>query len=154
MSRLKKMQPILDIAERKEQDAAKRLGLGQQKLDKARTNLENLVTYRNGYAARFEASGQEGLSVQQLTEYRAFLQKINKVIADQERTVSQAETDLTRLRAGWEDAHRHVLGMRKVVGKLHNEEIAKEQKREQLEQDDRIGSRRDNGGKSLLTLFL
>lgn len=154
MNRLDKMQPILELAEHKEQDAAKNLGKGQQTLDEARGNLESLHGYRNSYAVRFATSGQLGLSVQQLTEYRVFLQKINKAIADQERAVTLAEAALARLRQSWEDAHRHVLGMRKVVEKLVDAEVVKENKREQVEQDDRIGSRRGGSGEKTLLSIL
>jgi flagellar FliJ protein len=154
MNRLKKMQPILELAERKQTDAVQRFGMGQQKLAAARSNLQHLQGYRENYSSRFQDSGQQGMSMQQLTEYRAFLSKINKAVADQERAVTLAEAELENLRANWEDAHRHLLGIQKVVEKLTQAEIAKEQKREQLEQDDRAGNRRSGGHKGTLAVFL
>lgn len=153
MNRLKKMVPILELAERSENQAAQALGAGRQRLDAARSALDSLQGFRSGYAGRFEQAGQQGLSVHRLNEFRGFLHKINQAIAEQERTVQQIETEVEALRLAWEEAHRKLLGMQKLVAQLAAAEQAQEQRREQLEQDDRAGSRR-GGGKSLLSLLL
>jgi flagellar FliJ protein len=154
MSRLKKMAPILELAERGEHQAAQALGAGRQRLESACSALDNLQGFRSSYAGRFEQAGRQGLSVHRLNEFRSFLHKINKAIAEQERTIQQIETEIEALRRVWEEAHRKVLGMQKLVAKLSAAEQAQEQKREQVEQDDRVGSRRGNGGKSLLSLLV
>lgn len=154
MSRLKKMTPILELAERHESQAAQALGAGRQRLESARSGLVNLQGFRASYAGRFEQAGQLGLSVHRLNEFRSFLHKINKAIAEQERTIQQLEAEIEALRQGWEDAHRKVLGMQKLVARLSAAEQEQEQRREQLEQDDRVGSRRGNGAKSLLSLLM
>jgi len=154
VSRLKKMTPILELAERGEHQAALALGEGRQRLDSARAALENLQGFRNGYADRFQQAGSQGLSVHRLNEFRSFLHKINKAIAEQERTIQQIEKELDALRLAWEEAHRKLLGMEKLVAQLAAAEQAQEQRREQLEQDDRVGSRRGNGGKTLLSLLM
>lgn len=154
MNRLQKMTPILELAERAETRAAKILGECQQRLETARKGLENLASFRRSYSEQFEQTGQQGLSVHRLTEFRAFLHKINKAVAEQERVIKHTEEELALLRRSWEEAHSKVLGLQKVVGKLVAEVEAQEQRREQIEQDDRIGSRRGGGGKTLLSALL
>lgn len=154
MSRLKKMTPILELAERGEHQAAQSLGEGRQRLDSARAALENLQGFRSGYADRFQQAGQQGLSVHRLNEFRSFLHKINKAIAEQERTIQQLERELDALRLAWEEAHRKLLGLQKLIARLAEAEQAQEQRREQSEQDDRVGSRRGSGGKTLLSLLM
>ncbi|MBS1211512.1 MAG: flagellar export protein FliJ [Proteobacteria bacterium] len=153
MNRLKRIAPIVELAENKEKQAVQAYGIGQRKLDEARNALNSLRSFRENYAALFSQSGNKGLSVRQLNEYRAFLAKINVAIAEQERVVQTAEGELQAAKRAWEDAHSHTLGMQRVVEKLQTEEAKREQKREQLEQDERAG-RRGAGAKSLLTVFI
>jgi flagellar FliJ protein len=153
MSRLKRLAPIMELAETKEKKAAQDLGLSQQKLDEARKGLSSLRSFRENYAALFHESGNKGLGVRQLAEYRAFLNKINVAVGEQEKVVQACEAELQARKAAWEDAHRHTLGMQKIMDKLHVDEARQEQHREQVELDERAG-RRGSGPKTLLTVFL
>lgn len=141
MNRLKRLTPIMDLADTRENEAAQAFGQSQQKLDQARKGLSSLKSFRENYAERFQQSGNQGLGVQQLTEYRAFLSKINVAIGEQEKVVQLAEAELLARKAAWEDAHRHTLGMQKIMDKLRTEETWQEQKREQLELDERASRR-------------
>jgi flagellar protein FliJ len=152
MNRLKRLEPIVDLAENREKGAAQAMGASLQKLEEARKSLASLKSFRENYAALFSQSGNRGLGMRQLNEYRAFLNKINLAIAEQEKAVQRAEQDLHAKRRTWEAAHCHALGMQKITDKLRVEEARREQKREQGEQDERSG-RHGQGGKSLLTGF-
>lgn len=153
MNRIKRIAPIVELAENKEKQAVQAYGKKQQKLDDARKALHSLRSFRENYAALFSQSGNKGIGMRQLNEYRAFLAKINVAIAEQERVVESAESELNLAKLDWESAHGHTLGMHKVLEKLQAEQSRKEQKREQLEQDDRAG-RRGAGLKSMLTVFI
>ncbi|WP_045225599.1 flagellar export protein FliJ [Methyloterricola oryzae] len=153
MNRIKRIAPIVELAETKEKQAVQAYGMKQQKLEEARKALNSLRSFRENYSALFNQSGTKGIGMRQLHEYRAFLAKINVAIAEQEKTVATAETELEAARLAWETAHGHTLGMHKVLDKLQAEQSRKEQKREQAEQDDRA-SRRGAGLKSLLTVFI
>ena len=154
MNRVQRLGPIVELAENKEKQAAQALGQSQQQLDGVRKSLQSLRSFRENYAAQFHQSGNQGLGVRQLHEYRAFLNKINLAIGDQEKALAQAEENLRHSRQLWEEAHRHNLGLHKMVDKLRLEQERKEQKREQNDQDERASRRGSNGGKTLLTLFI
>ncbi len=153
MNRLKRIAPIVELADNKEKQALQAYGTAQRKLEEARKALNSLHSFRENYAALFSQSGNKGLSVRQLNEYRAFLSKINVAIAEQERVMQSADGALQFAQKSWEDAHSHALAMMKVLEKLQAEQGAREQRREQLEQDERAG-RRGAGVKSLLTGLL
>jgi len=153
MNRLRRLEPIKDLAERREQQAIQAYGQSQQKVETARKGLASLQAFRDSYGARFTESGQQGLGVRRLHEYRAFFDKINKAIAEQERVLHLAERELEATKRAWENAHGRVMGMRSVVDKLRAEAIKLEQKREQAEYDDRA-SRRGSGGNTLFSMLL
>ncbi|QSA98538.1 flagellar export protein FliJ [Methylococcus sp. EFPC2] len=151
MNRLQRLEPIKDLAERREKQAAQAFGESRQKLEAGRKSLNSLVAFRESYSQRFNLSGNQGLGVRRLQEYRAFLDKINKAIADQEQQVQRAERELEEKKRLWEEAHGRVLGMQTLCDKLNTEAYKLEQKREQGEYDDRASRR--NGGKTSLSMF-
>jgi flagellar FliJ protein len=80
-----------------------------------------------------------------LIEYRIFLAKINTAIADQEKAVHAAQTELRKRQAEWEAARKHSLGIRRVFEQSLSEERRSDEKKQQTEQDERA-ARRSNGG--------
>jgi flagellar FliJ protein len=141
MNRLKRLAPIVELAATQEQEAAAALGASLRKLEEARLGMQSLEHFRASYGERFKQSGEQGLSMRQLAEYRAFLAKINQAIAEQEKVAQQMEAEAQRRRHAWEEAHRHSLGMQKLADKLRSEEAGLAQKREQAEMDERAGRR-------------
>jgi len=151
MTRSKRLGPILELAETKEKQAAQDLGASRQRLEEARKGLNSLQGFRNNYTARFHQSGNQGLGVRQLAEYRAFLGKINAAIGEQERVVQACEAELDARKRAWEQARQHTLGMKKIMEKLQMDQHRQDQRKEQGELDERASRR---GSKTLLTVFL
>lgn len=143
MNRLQRLSPIVGMAETREREAARALGLSVKKLEDARKSLDSLGNFRDSYGERFRRSGEQGLSVRQLAEYRVFLAKINQAIVDQEKALLQAESDVHARRRAWEDARAHLLGLQKLAEKLRLEAAGLERKREQAELDERAARRRN-----------
>ena len=139
MKRSQRLAPIANLAEDKEKAAAAELGRQQQQVESMRKNLSSLHGFRENYSARFQSSGAGGLSVKQLTEYRAFLAKINGIIEEQDQTLLRAEAELERRLNAWQAAHRHTEGVKMLIEQAHNEEMQLEYKREQAESDERAG---------------
>lgn len=153
MKRSDRLTPVLELAETREKQATQKLGQSQHKLEAAQRSLESLHSFRTSYTERFRQSGDQGLSARQLTEYRAFLGKVNTAIAEQEKVVQQAEADVEKRRSEWEAARRHALGIQKVVENALLEETRVHEKQLQAEMDERASRRpfRDGG---MLALYL
>lgn len=145
MKRSKRLMPVLELAESRERQTAQILGESRRKLEAAQRNLGSLMSFRDNYSAQFQRSGNAGLASRQLIEYRIFLAKINTAIADQEKAVHAAQTELRNRQAEWEAARRYSLGIKKVFEQTLGEESRLEEKKQQAEQDER-GGRRSNGG--------
>lgn len=146
MKRSERLTPVLELAETREQQAARVLGEFTRKLETTRSGLDNLKTFRDGYIAKFRES-VESLGMRQLLEYRAFIAKIDTAIDDQHKAVARAEQELTQRQADWEAARQQTKGLRTVIDKARAEEAKAEDKRQQAEQDERASRRagRDSG---------
>jgi flagellar FliJ protein len=136
MKRSTRLKPIVDLIETRERDAVQKLGQGRQKVEAAQRGLDSLKTFLDNYTDRFNRTGNQGLGVRQLTEYRSFLGKINVAIADQEKAVQKAQSECARLQADWEEARRKTRGMKKVLEKTLTEESRLAEKALQAEQDE------------------
>lgn len=137
MKKSLRLTPILDLADKKEQDAARAFALQQQKVQTIIQGRERLQGFLDSYHARYQNTGAMGLTVSQLAEYRAFLGKIHSAIEEQAASLSQAEEELLSKRRIWEAARRHREGMTKLIQKARQEEIKLEDKREQADMDER-----------------
>jgi flagellar FliJ protein len=143
MNRTKRLTPLLDYAESREAQAAVALGKSQQKLQAAHKSLRNLLAFKDNYTARFHQSSDQGLRIQQLTEFRAFLHKINAAIDEQEKAALQAEAEANARRSDWQAAHQHAKGMKKLIAKARADEYDRQQKEDQGELDERAGRQVD-----------
>lgn len=137
MKRSRRLAPILDLAEKKEQDAAKVFAQQLQKIQVLTQARDNLRGFLDNYHARFQQSGAGGMTVSQLAEYRAFLGKINGAIDEHTVTLRLAEEELEAKRRLWEEARQGREGMAKLIQQAHKEEEKLESKREQADMDER-----------------
>lgn len=130
-----RLKVIIDLHARQEQDALQALGRSQQKLLEQQTQLENLQKYRLEYQRKVEEKQKAGMNVNQLLEFRAFADKLDKAIGSQQSTVSAHEQDLQRVRIHWEESHQRTKSLTKVSELARLEELKAENRLEQLEQD-------------------
>lgn len=139
MEKSKRLRPITRLAEIKEQDAAQKMGACKRKLKEQKEQLENLKEYRDNYVERFQTVT---MGANQLTDYRLFLDKLNRAIKEQELIILQAIDTAYDKEKLWKQAHQHSNGMQKLTDKAVNNELAQKEKREQAELDDRSSRRR------------
>jgi flagellar protein FliJ len=132
-----RIKTIVEIKAAQEKNTLEALGAAQRKLLAAQTQVENLRKYRQEYQDRFNQLGGGGAKVAQLLEFRSFMDKLDKAIAGQEKSMSECETDLICKRRIWEELHHRTQSLQKVCNAAMAFEIKQEGKFEQLEQDER-----------------
>ncbi|MCQ8181599.1 flagellar export protein FliJ [Methylomonas sp. SURF-1] len=146
MKKSQRLNVVIELQARQEQDALAALGLAQQRLQEQQVQLDNLLNYRVEYLNNFAARQQGGIPVSQLLEFRAFSEKLDSAIDSQRQLVLQYEREVQRARKHWEDSRQRTKSLRKVSELALAEEIKIEQKREQAEQDDRAARMANGNG--------
>lgn len=147
MTRSKRMNPVLKVAEHREKDAARRLGQTQQRLQQQQARLRELIGYRDEYNLKFQQTCGAGVDVKQLQEYRLFLSRLNDAIAQQQRVIVNAEREVERARAGWLSTRTRSQALDKVRDRFIHAERQEAERREQADLDERStqqASRRDS----------
>jgi flagellar FliJ protein len=132
-----RIKTIVEIKATQEKKSLEVLGVSQRKLLVTQAQIESLRKYRQEYQDKFNQQGEAGISVIQLLEFRSFMDKLNKAIADQEHSLSEYETDLMTKRKIWEGLHHRTQSLQKVCNSVLAAEIKQEGKLEQSEQDER-----------------
>ena len=137
MKKSERLKVVIDLHARQEQDALEAMGRVQQKLQAQQAQLDNLQTYRIEYGNKLLDRQRLGMNVNQLLEFRAFADKLDKAIDGQRHTVMLQERELQRARQRWEECHQRTKSLLKVSEMALAEELKVEHKREQAEQDAR-----------------
>ncbi|SEQ18201.1 flagellar FliJ protein [Ectothiorhodospira magna] len=139
VTRSKRMEPVLQVADGRQQQAAQRLGQSQQTLDERLNRLEELSSYRDEYALHFESRSGLGMTALSARDYRLFLHRLNEAIEQQARLVETARRELETSRGHWVEARGKTTALNRVVEQFQREELRQQDRREQFEQDDRSG---------------
>jgi len=137
VTKSKRIKSIADIAKNRELSAAQVLGQKRQFLQQQRGRLDELITYRQEYSHRFETSGNEGFNARQLNEFRTFFNKLNQAIVQQRDLISHLDKECHVCQENWMSKRVNSQAIGKVVEKYQHREICEQEKREQLDLDER-----------------
>jgi flagellar FliJ protein len=136
-SRADRLQPVVDLAAEKAQDATRALATQQRALVEAENQLVDLRRYRNEYAEM-----PDGIGVGALLNRQQFLQKIDMAIVQQLGEVQRRERALERARQDWSDARGRAKALDSVTTKYREQERKTQDRREQEQADERSQYRR------------
>ncbi|MEY4720114.1 MAG: flagellar export protein FliJ [Pseudomonadota bacterium] len=139
MKKSQRLQVIIDLHLRQEKAALETMGRVQQTLQAQQDQLQHLNTYRIEYGNKLLERQKLGMNVNQLLEFRAFADKLDKAIDGQRQTVAAQERELSKARRHWEECHQRTKSLQRVSELAVIEEVKLENKREQAEQDARAG---------------
>lgn len=148
MKRSHRLQVVIDLYLRQENEALQSLGRGQQQLQDQQDQLQSLQSYRDDYLQKLNEQQRVGMNVNQMLEFRAFADKLDKAIEGQQQVVTKKESEVMRLRRRWEDSHQQTKSLQKLSDLAKAEELKIQYKQEQAEQDARAArsSRKDGMG--------
>lgn len=134
MTRSERMKPVAQVAESRQQEAARRMGERQRMLQEQLRRLEELRAYRDEYAARFEdvSIAMQGLQVR---EYRLFLYRLGEALDEQQRNVERARLALEQSQTDWTQTRVKRDAVERVIDRFQAEEDREEARREQAEND-------------------
>ncbi|MBI3771267.1 MAG: flagellar export protein FliJ [Gammaproteobacteria bacterium] len=137
MKKSKRFTPIVDLAHDAERKAAESLGASLKKYEQAINRLSDLKQYHNEYVRQFSLVGKTGMPSAKAVDYRLFLEKLKQAIEQQEKSIEQALLDLDRSKAFWFSQRGRSKALDNVLARYVADERKIQEKREQIEQDER-----------------
>lgn len=139
------LQPLLDLANTRMDEAARRLGEliasqrdGQQK-------LEMLQGYRDEYHARFVEAARNGIGPDAWRNFSAFIGKLDDAIAAQRRVVEQSRDRTAQGQEVWL-AQRNRVKAFDTLSQRHQAGVARQDAKREQKLSDEHTARRYAGG--------
>ncbi len=126
-----RLKPLQQLAESREEDAARRLLDHQRQLSERELRLQEL----SRYLAEYEGAGQL-LNASMLMNREAFLARLREAVAVQERLVQQARASCDTERARWLLQRREVSTLDQLADCYRRRERRIEEQRSQKQLDD------------------
>ena len=132
------LQPAVDQAHDRCEDALAQLAQQQQALAAGEHQLGELQRYRQEYAE----AGDGSQTVGALLNRQGFVERIDQAIVQQTRDLTRLERQLEQAREHWRQAHARESALSSVVQQQLERERQDEDRQEQSEVDERMQYRR------------
>lgn len=137
-SRARQLQPAVDQARQRSEDALMKLAAQQQLLARAEHQLSELQRYRQEYTA----TGDGALSVVALLNRQTFIERIDQAIVQQTAEIGRQTRQLEQVREYWKQTHARESALDSVIAQHREQERRAEDRHEQAEVDERMQYRR------------
>ncbi|SCY07744.1 flagellar FliJ protein [Nitrosospira sp. Nl5] len=140
MTKNSALDTLLEVAQTRTDDAAKRLGaLNAQGLD-MEARLALLVQYWHEYCDRFQASMQRGLTASDWRNYQEFLNKLDAAIVQQREVLASTRRRVEAGQVAWQSARRTLKSYDTLAQRHMRADLLHLARREQKETDEHVGN--------------
>ena len=146
MKRVKRMQPVLRIAELEAEKAGRLLAHAQQRLLAEDSKLVQLGEYQQEYRQRLQTAGRQGLTVDRLRLFDGFHQQLDTAMAHQKTVITAHHQEIEVLRKQWQQLDIRHKSLQKMLERLQSEANAAQARNEQRNHDEYARRRSDNSG--------
>jgi flagellar FliJ protein len=134
-SRAKRMQVVLTLAVRQEDDAAKKLSQFREQLAQEEQQLADLRDYAAQYL-HAQGSLREGVMAQELINYSSFINRLHEACTEQEAKIARYLVMQENLLKQWRIKHQKRKSIEDLITRLEQEDNLILEKRLQKELDD------------------
>jgi flagellar protein FliJ len=138
MTRPDALETLLELAQTRTDDAAKRLGALYAQGVHMETKLELLLQYRDDYRARFETLMRQGLTASGWRNYQEFLDKLEAAIDQQREALVLAQQRVAAGKTAWQSAKRTFNSYDTLAQRQTRAEVLRTAKRDQRETDEQV----------------
>ncbi len=131
MLRSRRLEVVLTLEERKEQEALERMGEARKQVEQQREQVENLHRYQQEYRDQIRSSQQGVVQVTRLQAWQEFIAQLDQVIRQQQKQLEQAEKVFETRKKAWQEAWERRRGMEKYIESCRQQEQREQDLREQ-----------------------
>lgn len=136
MSRMRKLDPVIEVARKSTESALVKLGETNALLQQEQNQLNDLMQYRDDYLARFRRDDPLVMSARKALELRGFLAQLDQAIHAQQLQVNQSQQLVNRQQQNWLQARNKEQALDSLMAKYQAAEQHQQQRREQRDNDE------------------
>jgi flagellar protein FliJ len=141
MTRAFSLQPLLHLAQQKNDAATRKLGLLNRNQQSAQGKLEMLQQYRRDYQEKMQHAEKNGMTLEDLRNFQDFIYRLDDAIRQQSAVVAQAHISVQTGRSELSEAQRRMKSFDTLAQRHTAAEKILEVKAEQKIQDEHSGRR-------------
>ncbi len=146
--RSQRMQILLTLAKRSEDDAAKKLAQMQNQIQQADEQLTQIEDYNQAYKLEIQ-SKTTGLSGRDMMSDRSFLERLGSAVKEQQERLRQMREHLNNLRQAWQIKHHYSQSIKDLIERIQHAENAALEKKLQSQLDEMATQLYVRNGKGL-----
>ncbi len=135
------LQPLLDLAQTRTDDATRRLGELVAAERDQEEKLKMLESYRTEYNERFVQAARDGLSPDAWRNYSAFIGKLDDAIGVQRKAVEQSRAQTSEGQQAWLEQRTRLKAF-DTLSQRHQKETGRREARQEQKQSDEHAARR------------
>ena len=136
MNRVKRMQPVLRLAELEADKAGRALALVQQQVQIEENKLTQLQSYQLDYRKQMQESGQAGMAVERLRLFDGFHQQLDRAISHQQQLIVQRQRDMARVHEHWRQLDIRHKSLEKMLERIKRDTDIQQARNEQRNHDE------------------
>lgn len=122
MTRTQRLQPLLKIAERKQQDTAIGVAKARKRLHHYEQKLHQLISFRDDYHNRLQELSAQQQQASSLNEFYRFMRQLDAGIAGLKRQILQQQQQNRLDESSWREAKRKVDSLDRLINVLKLQE--------------------------------
>lgn len=127
---------LIELAQSKTDEAARRLGQLQNAHTSAAEKLELLLQYRQEYLDQLQVQLRDGVASAHLRNFQHFIGTLDDAIEQQRALTLQADTRLAHGRGDWQQTKRRLNSFDTLADRVRQQEMIALNKREQRDSDE------------------
>lgn len=136
MADLKQMNMLLELEQRKEDDAAASFAQVQQQVDAEKQRLAGLSQYRLDYLKQLQQRGNGGILSQQFGQYHAFVGKLDEGVEQLHHSVVKLQRVADQRKNLWLQQRRRKESIAHLISEQHKRAEREAARKEQKNLDD------------------
>ncbi len=130
-SRAKRLQPLIDIAQKSAQEALGYIGNIQQRIEAEKQKKETLLQYQLDYRKNFNKQGRTGVTGLQIQGFESFILQIEQALTQQELQKQHLEQQLKEAQKIYQNLNMRLKSYEKLQSRLNEQAQMQENKQMQ-----------------------
>ncbi|WP_084332574.1 flagellar export protein FliJ [Marinobacterium jannaschii] len=133
----KRMELVRGLAERRKQEADQMLAASRARVEQDKMSEQQLQAFLGDYQQQYRNNAGQSLSVAELQNQQAFMQKITSALLQQQKAAEMHQRELQAVEQHWKQTYGKLKGMEKLVRTAREQEEKEEDKQLQKALDER-----------------
>lgn len=133
------LQPLVHLAQQKNDAATRKLGQLNQQHQSAQEKLDALLQYRKDYQLRFQEAARNGMAPDDMKNFQDFIGRLDQAIQQQKSVIEKTQAGVQNGRSELMDTTRKMKSFDTLAQRHAEAEKKQEAKSEQRSQDEHTG---------------